>query len=138
MRIIVICIVEVGKGVNCCICLLLFSYLILRVSSFTCTCFYLPFGILPQVASLTKATSVAESERTLLQEELPRLEAERSSLSKTFDALNTAAAEGADAIVSRLTLTKNERRKAEVRAHYHFAHAFSLCTRHFISFGING
>ena len=58
---------------------------------------------------------MAESERILLQEELPRLEAERSSLSKTFDELNSAAAEGAEAIVSRLTLTKNERRKAEVR-----------------------
>ena len=58
---------------------------------------------------------MAESERILLQEELPRLEAERSSLSKTFDELNSAAAEGAEEIVSRLTLTKNERRKAEVR-----------------------
>jgi len=74
------------------------------------------FGGFIQVASLSKATSVAESERIMLQEELPRLEAERNSLSKTFDELNTAAAEGADAIVSRLTLTKNERRKAEVSA----------------------
>jgi hypothetical protein len=68
-----------------------------------------------EVASLSRAAAEAEGERALLQEELPQLEAERAALSRAFESLNAAAAQGAEALVARLTLANTERRKAEVR-----------------------